>query len=283
MTRILIILFFFTTFLLNAQVNEPKGNVAWSQPYEAFRIVGNVYYVGTYDLACYLVTTSKGNILINTGLSASEDLIRKNIESLGFKMSDIKILTTTQAHYDHVGAMASIKKLTNAKMYADFKDAAVLEDGGKSDYEMHTLGMTFEPVSVDRQLKDKDVIQLGDTRLTLIHHPGHTKGSCSFVFDTRDGDKTYRVLIANMPTIVTDRKLSEIPEYPEISTDVANTLASLKTQKFDIFLSSHASQFDLHKKRKPGDAYNPEVFMDRTGYDTKVNELEADYRKKLEK
>ncbi len=272
----------FSTFITYSQVNEPQGNPQWSQPYEPFRIVGNVYYVGTYDLACYLITTPKGHILINTGLAASVDLIKKNIESLGFKASDLKILTTTQAHYDHVGAMASLKKLSGAKMYADFKDADVVEDGGKSDYEMHGRGMTFEPVKVDRKLNDNDVIELGDTKLTMIHHPGHTKGSCSFMFETKDGDKVYRVLIANMPTIVTDRKLNDIPEYPEIAKDIAATLASLKKQEFDIYLSSHASQFDLHEKHKPGDPYNPQVFADRAGYDRKVKELEEAYQKKLQ-
>jgi metallo-beta-lactamase class B len=273
----------FSTFISNAQqVNEPQGDPQWSQLYQPFRIVGNVYYVGTYDLACYLITSPTGYILINTGLAASADLIKKNIEALGFKWSDIKILTTTQAHYDHVGALASLKKLTGAKMYADSKDAPVLEDGGRSDYEMHSRGMTFEPVKVDRELNDRDVIELGDVKMTMIHHPGHTKGSCSFILDVKDGNKTYRVLIVNMPTIVTDRKLSEIAEYPEIAKDIAYTLASLKNQEFDIYLSSHASQFDLHKKHKPGDAYNPAAFVDRASYDEKVNALESAYQKKLQ-
>lgn len=278
----LIAVLVFSTFVCRAQVNEPQGSPQWSQPYDPFRIVGNVYYVGTYDLACYLVTTPKGHILINTGLGASSSVIQKNIETLGFKVSDLKIITTTQVHYDHVGAIAKLKKLTGAKVYVDAKDAAVLEDGGKSDYEMHDRGMTFEPVTVDRQLKDNDIIELGDMKVTMIHHPGHTKGSCSFQFDVKDGDKIYKVLIANMPTIVTERKLSDIPEYLAISKDVEYTLASLKKQSFDIYLSSHASQFDMHKKHKPGDAYNPQAFVDRAGYDEKLKELEAAYKKKLE-
>jgi len=180
-----------------------------------------------------------------------------------------------------VGALAAIKKETGAKVYADWKDAPVLEDGGKSDYEMHPRGMTFEPVKVDRELKENDVIELGDTKLTMIHHPGHTKGSCSFIFDVKDGNKTYKVLIANLPTIITSRKLTDIPEYPEISGDIAYTLSSLKKQKFDIFLSSHASQFDLHKKHKSGDAYNPQVFVDRAGFDAAIKDLEEAYNKKL--
>lgn len=264
------------------KVNEPQNsNPQWSQPYPSFRIVGNLYYVGTYDLACYLIVTSEGNILINTGLAASVSLINDNIEALGFKLSDTKILLTTQAHYDHVAAMAAIKKLTGAKLMADDKDVAALEDGGSSDYELGKYGKTFEPVHVDRRLQNGDTITLGDTRLVLLHHPGHTKGSCSFLLDVKDEHKTYSVLIANMPSIITERKFSNIPVYPDIASDYAYTLKALKTLSFDLWLSSHASQFGLHDKHKPGDAYNPEAFADRKGYDKAVSDLEAQYLKKV--
>ncbi len=278
---------FITAFCLaivavNAQkINEPIGNPEWSQPYAPFRVVGNVYYVGTYDLACYLITSSKGHILINTGLAASADLIKKNVETLGFKVSDIKILTTTQAHYDHTGALASLKKQTGAKMYADASDASVIADGGASDYEMSARGVTFEPVKVDRKLNDGDVIELGDVKMTMLHHPGHTKGSCSFMLDVKDEINTYKVLIVNFPTIITGRRLSDIPEYPEISKDILNTLEAQKKLTFDIWLSAHASQFFMHNKHKSGDAYNPQAFVDRAGYDKSLGDLQAAYEKKL--
>ncbi len=99
------------------KVSEPKNNPPeWSKPYKPFRIAGNLYYVGTYDLACYLVVTPAGNMLINTGLASSASMIDANIRELGFKLADTKILLTTQAHFDHMGAMAAIKKLTGAQM-----------------------------------------------------------------------------------------------------------------------------------------------------------------------
>jgi len=271
-------------FNLSAQkINEPKDtNPQWSQAYPPFRVVGNLYYVGTYDLACYLVVTPKGNILINTGLAASASLIKENIEALGFKFADTKILLTTQAHYDHVAAMATIKKQTGAKMMVDDKDAGVLADGGGSDYALGKNGSTYEPVKADRLLNDGDEIVLGDTKLKMLHHPGHTKGSCSFLLDVKDENKTYKVLIVNMPSIVTSEKFSDIAVYPDIAKDYAYTLKSLKKQSFDLWLSSHASQFSLHNKHKPGDAYHPEAFMDRVGYDKAVSDLEAQYKKKME-
>ncbi len=193
-------------------MHEPsvKAHPDWTKPYPPFQIAGNLYYVGTYDLGCYLITTDSGYILINTGLASSAATIKQSVEQLGFKFSDIKILLTTQAHYDHVGAMAAIKNETDARMMVDEKDAVVLADGGSSDYAMGGKGALFQPVKADRLLRDRDTITLANMKLLILHHPGHTKGSCSFLFNVQDSKKKYRVLIANMPTIVVDKKLSEV-------------------------------------------------------------------------
>jgi len=260
------------------KVNEPVGNPEWVKPYKPFCIAGNLYYVGTWDLASYLIVTDKGNILINTGLSGSASLIKKNIEELGFKFSDIKILLTNQAHYDHLGAMAAIKKQTGAKFYVDAADAAVCKAGGANDYEMGHLGRSFQPVMPDKLLKDKDVIRLGNTQLTLLHHPGHTKGSCSFLLEVPDGKRLYKVLIANIPTIITDKPFSKIPAYPHIRQDYAYTIPAMKQLQFDLRVAAHASQFSLHVKRKEGDAYNPSIFADREGYDKTLEKVSEDFK-----
>jgi metallo-beta-lactamase class B len=266
------------------KVNEPKAtNPDWSKPFPPFRIAGNLYYVGTYDLACYLITTTRGNILINTGLAASAEQIKNNVETVGFKFPDIKILLTTQVHYDHVGAMAAIKKITGAQMMVDEKDAPVLADGGSSDYALGGKGSLFEPVKPDRLLQDGDTVQLGNMQLVMLHHPGHTKGSCSFLFTVNDEQRSYRVLIANMPTIVTDKRFDDVITYPDISKDYAYTLRAMKHIRFDIWLTSHAGQFKLHNKYKPGDVYNPAAFIDQQGYDAALSDLQKQYDEKLQK
>jgi metallo-beta-lactamase class B len=263
------------------KVTEPKTKEEWSRPYEPFRIAGNLYYVGTYDLGCYLITTSKGNILINTGLAASAHQIKNNVEKLGFKFNDIKMLLITHAHYDHVGALAEIKKMTGAKLMVNQNDADVLADGGVSDYALGIYGRSFAPVKADSLLHDHDTISLGDMHLVMLHHPGHTKGACSYLFDVKDGKRTYRVLIANMPSIIIDKKFSEETAYPNIANDYAYTLSNMKKLSFDIWAASHASQFDLHDKHHPGDAYNPDAFMDRAGYDAELNDLQKQYDQKM--
>lgn len=89
------------------------------------------------------------------------------------------------------------------------------------------------------------------------------------------------MLIANMPTIVTEKKFSEVSAYPDIAKDYTYTVNALKNLSFDIWLSSHASQFGLHSKHKPGDGYNPASFMDRKGYDKQINDLQEQLLKRL--
>lgn len=265
-------------------VNEPsKVDSSWTKNYEPFRIAGNLYYVGTYDLASYLITTTKGNILINTGLASSAIQIKKNIEKLGFKFRDTKILLTTQAHYDHMGAMAAIKKQTGAKFYVNEGDAATAASGGATDYEMGKYGATYQPVKADKIIKDGAIISLGGMNITLLNHPGHTMGSCSYQFTVEDSSRSYTVLIANMPTIISDRRFEEITSYPGISEDFARTLKAMKKLHFDLWVASHASQFGLHEKHQPGDRYDPSVFADKQSYIEYLNELQKDYDDKIKK
>jgi metallo-beta-lactamase class B len=266
------------------KVKEPKAwSEEWAKPYQPFRIAGNLYYVGTYDLACYLITTAQGNILINTGLAASEKQIMHNIKALGFKFADIKILLNTQAHYDHMGAMAAIKKKTGAQLMVNEKDAAEVESGGSSDYALGGHGSSFTPVTPSRLLKNADTIKLGNMQLLMLHHPGHTKGSCSFLFTVTDEQQSYKVLIANMPTIVTDSSFTAIPNYPVIAADYAYTLNAMKNISFDIWLASHASQFKMHSKHQPGNGYNPVAFKDQAGYDAALIDLQKKYDEKMRK
>ncbi|TXI34559.1 MAG: subclass B3 metallo-beta-lactamase [Niabella sp.] len=280
------LLLFFLSFTLcqktTAQpINQPVNNPEWEVPYKPFRIVGNLYYVGTSELASFLIVTEKGNILINTGLANSLPQLKLNIEELGFAYKDIKILLTNQVHYDHVGAMAAIKKETGARFFVNSADADVLKSGGMTDYELANLGMSFSPIEPDRLLKNNDKIKLGKTTLRMLHHPGHTKGSCSYLINVIDSGKTFVVLIANIPTIIIDRKFPEVKEYPTIQKDYANTFRAMKNLSFDIWLAAHASQFNLHQIRNQGDSYNPGVFLNKSAYRKQIEINETVFNRKI--
>ncbi|MEQ1948772.1 MAG: MBL fold metallo-hydrolase [Bryobacteraceae bacterium] len=129
-------------------------------------------------------------------------MIRSSVESLGFKFGDIKILTATHAHSDHLAGMAEMKKITGAKMYMSEADTPMIEDGGSTDYRYPKgRGKVYEPVKVDQRLKDGDKIRLGGVELVAYHHPGHTKGSTSFTMTVAEAGKNYRVGIVNMGSI----------------------------------------------------------------------------------
>ena len=259
-----------------------QQNTEWRQPFPAFKLIGNVYWVGTYDLSTYLITTDAGHILINTGFEDTVPLIAEGVEQLGFKMADVKILAATHAHGDHVAGLAELKRLTGAQMMMSEADSVLLEDGGISDFRFGD-GRTpsFEAVKVDRRLKDKDTIALGGVTLTAHHHPGHTKGATSFTFTVRESGRDYRVIIANMPGINAGVTVSGMPKYPTIADDYARTFAAQKALSIDVFLASHAAQFRMHEKYKPGDSYDPNRFVDPLGFRAAVERLEGIYREQL--
>ena len=261
--------------VLTAQNNN------WTRPFPGHRVIGNLYAVGTYDLAVFLITSNDGHILINTGVEDSTAMIRQNIESVGFRLEDVKILLATQAHWDHTAALAEIKDLTGAEMWATAEDAPVLEDGGFSD--PHFGGReSFRPVSVDRIIADGDVIELGATRLTVMETPGHTAGSSSYLMEIREGNRTYDVGVINMGTINDGKNLVVDPTYPGVADDFALTFRKQKALELDVWVSSHGSQYQLHEKYQAGQEYSPETFVDPDGLLRSVERLERLYVAQIE-
>lgn len=259
-------------------------NADWTRPYPPFRMIGNVYWVGSYDLSTYLITTSAGHILVNTGVGDTAQQIKASVEKLGFKLSDVKILTSTHGHFDHVAGIAELKKMTGAQVVVSDRDRPLLETGGKADFRFgSTPSAMFPPVTVDRTFKDNEMIELGGLTLTAHLHAGHTKGATSFTFDVRENGKTYRVIIANMGSINPGVTVTGMPGYPDIGKDYANTFMRQKELKIDVWLASHASQFRMHEKYKPGDQYNPDRFVDPTGYLNAVRRLENSFLDQLAK
>ena len=259
-----------------------QQNAEWRQPFPAFKLIGNVYWVGTYDLSTYLITTDAGHILINTGFEDTVPQIVEGVGKLGFKTSDVKILTATHAHGDHVAGLAELKRLTGAQLLMSEADAVLLEDGGVSDFRFgDPRNPSFEAVKVDRRLEDQDTIALGGVTVTAHHHPGHTKGATSFTLTVREAGRDYRVVIANMGSINPGVTVSGMPKYPTIGDDYARTFAAQKALPVDVFLASHAAQFGMHEKYRLGDAYDPNRFVDPDGYRAAVGRLETIYREQL--
>jgi metallo-beta-lactamase class B len=229
--------------LLLSLALQPNKNFPanWTNPVEPFRIVGNVYYVGTEDLASYLITTPAGSILIETGVDPNVDLLAKNIATLGFKVTDVKYLLTTQAHFDHVGGHARMKRLSGAQVIVSEGDAPVVEGGGRGDYHFGP-DFYFTPVHVDRRIQDGDTVRLGGTVLSAHLTPGHTKGCTTWTLDVKDPDgRTLHVVFAGSTTVNDGVKLVDNPSYPRIADDYRHAFAVLNHLPCDVFLPAHVS------------------------------------------
>ena len=173
-----------------------QANPDWTEPFPPFRIADNLYYVGSKGLANYLVTTPQGNILINSDLEANVPLIQTSIEKLRFKFKDTKILLISHAHWDHDAGSAMIKEITGAKYMVMDADVAVVESGGKTDFEYGNSPTTlYRPAKVDRVLHDGDEVKLADALLVAHLTPGHTKGCTTWTMQITDRGKAYNVVM----------------------------------------------------------------------------------------
>ena len=262
----------------------PVNNPDYIKPFPPVKILSNLYYVGTYDLAVYAIPTKEGIILVNTGINDSVPAIRKNMEAAGLKFEDIKLLLATHGHWDHVAAMAEIKRLTGARMFMHEDDAELLETGGGYDFRFpQGRGSIYEPVKVDRRLKDGEKVRLGEVELTVHHHPGHTKGATSFTYTHQEAGRKLNVLIVNMGSINPGVNVAFMPAFPQINQAYSTTLAKQKQMKPDVWVSSHSGHFNMHEKYKPGDAYDPNRFVDPAGYVQKIELYEQRFRDQLAK
>jgi metallo-beta-lactamase class B len=197
-----------------------QTNAAWTHPFPAFRIAGNLYWVGSEDLASYLIATPNGLILINSSLEASVPLIRRSVESLGFRFSDIKILLISHAHYDHCAGSAQIIKLTGAKYYVMDGDVSVVESGGKTDFQYgadraHALpACARRPRSARRQHGSP-----GRRVLTAHRTAGHTRGTTTWTMDETENGRVLHVVIVGSPNVNPGYKLVGNKAYPQIASD----------------------------------------------------------------
>ncbi len=232
----------------------------WDAPTEPFRIIGNVYYVGTQGLAAYLVTGPAGHMLIDTVMPGNGARIAESIAKLGFKLYDVKVLVNTHAHLDHAGNFAELKQATGAQMIAGAKDRELLESGaypGRAD----VVELQFPAVKVDRTIVDGDVVELGFNRLVAHATPGHSPGCTTWTLEVADKGADHNVIFFCSGTVALNRLVGAGVTYPGIVDDYRRTLATAGKVKGDVFLAPHPEMFDMEAKRaamKP-DAPNPFV------------------------
>ena len=254
-------------------------SVRADEAFPAHRIAGNSYYVGSKALATYLIETPDGHIVINSGFEETVPLIRASIESLGFKLSDVKILLESHAHSDHVAGHADLQKLTGAKVCVMRGDDAVIASGGAGQYLYDDS--RWPACHVDRVLKDGDEVTLGGVKLVAHSTPGHTRGCTTWTWQVSDAGKKLDVVVIGSPNVNPGYRLVDNKDYPQIAEDFAKTFQVLKKLPCDIFLGAHGDYYGMLAKheRLKGATANP--FIDPDGYRAYVTLKEKAFEMKL--
>lgn len=224
-------------FVAPAQADVLPDDPAWRAPHKPYRIVDNIWFVGTQGVGVYLITTDQGHILIDSGPDGVADQVEANIKALGFELKDIRYIVETHAHYDHVGAMAQIKADTGAQVVSSAGDRFALENGRRDGDNIYGPG-PFPPVKVDRIVGEGDTLNLGS--MTLMAHltPGHTKGDTCWTMTAVNNGTPLRVLFYGSTTVA-GNVLVDNKDYPTIVRDYRITFDRLAGIRPDIFLANH--------------------------------------------
>jgi metallo-beta-lactamase class B len=267
-------------FVAAAEAEQPytQDRIVWNKPAAPFHIIGNVYYAGTAGISVYLIETRKGVIVIDAALPESVPQIETSIKALGFGLKDIKILLAGHAHFDHAGGLAVLKRDSGARLYASAADKPVLETG-TIDYGP-CKDVPFDPVKVDRVVKDGDRISLGGVTLTAHATPGHTRGCTSWTMPVRENGKTHTILFACSLTVGGNR-LTGNPAYPNAVRDFRASFARMKSFHADILLTQHPYNADELGKAARAKAGGPNPFVDPGDLPRYVDAAERDFNDEL--
>ena len=269
-----------------------EAHPEFTTPIAPFRIADNLYYVGSQDLASFLVVTPQGNILINANLPTSPPQIRVSVEKLGFRWQDIKILLNGQAHDDHMGGAAEIVRETHARNMVMDGDVAVVETGAKADFIASSSSLRrYAPVHVDRVLHDEDTVSLGGVTLTAHRTAGHTRGCTTWTMRSHlpgEPEGTARnIVIVGGATFWSEYRFvaasGQSVSYPGIAQDFQHTFAVLRDLPCDVFLGAHGGYFDMLSKLKHYQQDGPRVFVDPAGYREFVANAQKVFEQELHK
>ena len=258
-----------------------QDRASWTRPVAPFRIVGNVYYVGTQGVAAYLVASGHRAVLLDATLEQNAPLVEHNIEQLGFRLKDVKIIVNSHAHSDHAGAIARLRHDTGAVFYASAGDRWALEHGMHDSDTDYPRGH-FPPVPVDHVLRDGEVVTLGTVRMTATLTPGHTKGCTTWATRVREAGRLLDVVFP-CSLSVGGNILVGNKAYPTIAEDYMKSFERIDAMKADVVLTNHPEFADVLGREARAVAGDRTAFIDPGLLHHIVAQARDDFRAELAK
>lgn len=228
----------------------------WNQPREPFRIFGNAYFVGTAGLSAILITSDRGHILLDGGLSQSAPVIDANIRKLGFKTEDVKLIVNSHAHYDHAAGIAALQRASGAIVAATASGAQALQRGENTpDDPQYGFGHDanrFPPVKNVRVVKDQEVIEIAGLAIQAHDTAGHTPGSTTWTWRSCEGTRCLSLVYADSLTAVSAPgfRFTGDAKTPSRVEKFRQSIATVAALPCDIVITTHPSATNLDGKLK---------------------------------
>ncbi len=234
----------------------------WNQPQPPFKIFGNTYYVGTHGLSAVLITSKSGHILIDGDLPESVPLIRENIQQLGFKIEDVKIILNSHVHFDHAGGIAELQRLSGAEVYASEWSAGVMKAGGvgKDDPQLGLIA-GIRPIQNVKIVKDGQTVRVGETELTMHLTPGHTPGGTSWTWQSCEASACHTIVYAESVNPVSADSF-RFTDHPVLLRGFEQSFAFLDSTPCDILITAHPDISNLWERLANREHSASDAFVD---------------------
>ena len=265
------------------QVTIPDRPDNTNVPRDPTRLIGNIHWVGHSQVGAFLLKTSQGHILIDSTSTEHWPWVRTNLEKLGVKPRDIKILLNLHAHQEHMGGFAMMKELTGATVVLSRATAEEVATGGRTDFRENGSEQ-YKPFRADRIVEDGGTVTLGDVTLTAHLTPGHSKGATTWTMTVQEDGTTYNVVfMGGMAVPGIDRSpLLDNQKYPNVVADYQRSFAKLRSLPCDVWLYPRATTIRLDEKLKRlAGGMKPNPFVDPVGCQWYIDQYESEFADQL--
>ena len=252
----------------------------WLAPQAPFRIFGNTFYVGTHGLSSILVTSPRGDVLIDGDLPESAPLILAHMRALGVRPQDVRVILNSHAHYDHAGGIAALQAATGAEVDASPWSASVIHRGASDERDpQFGIALAYPPVPKVRTIDDGQVVRVGDLAFTAHFTGGHTPGGTTWTWRSCEGDRCVDIVYADSesPVSADGFLFTRSTTYPTAVADFEHSFTGLERLSCDILLTPHPEQSRLWERVAARDSGDTHALVDRDA----CRRYAADMRKQL--
>lgn len=241
---------------------EPEASAKWIGPRAPIRVHGNSYLVGFQGLNIALIDTGKGLILIDGAVPQSVRDVEAHLHQLGYRIQDVKLILSTEPHFDHAGGIAALARDSGATVLASTRGAAALRIGKSLDDPQSAIMVPFPAISRVRAVKDGEAIRLGRVTVTARATPGHTPGSMSWSWRSCAGrDCKTMVFAASLNPVSADGY--RFTRNPGVVASFRRAVATMRAMPCDILFTSHPGQSEGEAKRAAFDrGARPNPYVD---------------------